>query len=142
MSGIYIHIPFCRKACHYCNFHFSTQIQQLDAFVNALIKEIAMQEKYLNSPIETLYLGGGTPSLLQEAHLDKIISAVDKHFSLSALKEFTLEANPDDISIEKTKRWKTAGINRLSIGIQSFQQEALDWMNRAHNTAQSIQAIE
>ncbi len=142
MSGIYIHIPFCRKACHYCNFHFSTQIQQLDAFVNALIREIAMQEKYLNSPIETLYLGGGTPSLLQEAHLDKIISAIDKHFNLSTLKEFTLEANPDDISIEKTKRWKTAGINRLSIGIQSFQQEALDWMNRAHNTTQSIQAIE
>jgi oxygen-independent coproporphyrinogen-3 oxidase len=142
MSGIYIHIPFCRKACHYCNFHFSTQTQHLDAFVNALIKEIALQEKYINSPIETLYLGGGTPSLLQPAHLDKIISALDKHFNLTTLKEFTLEANPDDIDIEKTMLWKAGGINRLSIGIQSFQQEALDWMNRAHNTTQSIQAIE
>jgi oxygen-independent coproporphyrinogen-3 oxidase len=142
MSGIYIHIPFCKKACHYCNFHFSTQMQDLDAFVDALIKEIAMQENYLNSPIETLYFGGGTPSLLQQAHVDKIISSLHKHFNLSALKEFTLEANPDDISIEKTKLWKTAGINRLSIGIQSFQQEALDWMNRAHTTQQSFLAIE
>jgi len=142
MSGIYIHIPFCKKACHYCNFHFSTQMQDLDAFVDALIKEIALQENYLNSPIETLYFGGGTPSLLQQAHVDKIISSLHKHFNLSALKEFTLEANPDDISIEKTKLWKTAGINRLSIGIQSFQQEALDWMNRAHTTQQSFLAIE
>lgn len=142
MSGIYIHIPFCRKACHYCNFHFSTQIQQLDAFVEALIKEITLQTSYLKSPIETLYFGGGTPSLLEKAHLDKIINALDKNFNLSALKEFTFEANPDDISVEKTKLWKTVGINRLSIGIQSFQQEALDWMNRAHNTAQSFQAIE
>jgi oxygen-independent coproporphyrinogen-3 oxidase len=142
MSGIYIHIPFCRKACHYCNFHFSTQIQHLDAFVDALIKEIALQENYLNSPIETLYFGGGTPSLLQQAHLDKIVNALHKHFNLSDLKEFTLEANPDDISIEKTKYWKTAGVNRLSIGIQSFQQEALNWMNRAHTTKQSFLAIE
>jgi len=142
MSGIYIHIPFCRKACHYCNFHFSTQIQHLDAFVDALIKEIALQENYLNSPIETLYFGGGTPSLLQQAHLDKIVNALHKHFNLSDLKEFTLEANPDDISIEKTKYWKTAGVNRLSIGIQSFQQEALNWMNRAHTTQQSFLAIE
>jgi oxygen-independent coproporphyrinogen-3 oxidase len=142
MSGIYIHIPFCRKACHYCNFHFSTQMQHLDAFVDALIKEIALQENYLNSPIETLYFGGGTPSLLQQAHLDKIVNTLHKHFHLSDLKEFTLEANPDDISIEKTKYWKTAGVNRLSIGIQSFQQEALDWMNRAHTTQQSFLAIE
>jgi oxygen-independent coproporphyrinogen-3 oxidase len=142
MSGIYIHIPFCRKACHYCNFHFSTQMQHLDAFVDALIKEIALQENYLNSPIETLYFGGGTPSLLQQAHLDKIVNTLHKHFNLSDLKEFTLEANPDDISIEKTKYWKTAGVNRLSIGIQSFQQEALDWMNRAHTTQQSFLAIE
>jgi len=142
MSGIYIHIPFCRKACHYCNFHFSTQIQHLDAFVEALIKEIALQEKYLNTPVETLYFGGGTPSLLQAQHIDKITKALDKHFNLNNLKEFTLEANPDDISIEKTKRWKSSGINRLSIGIQSFQQTALNWMNRAHNTSQSFEAIE
>ena len=117
-------------------------MQHLDAFVDALIKEIALQENYLNSPIETLYFGGGTPSLLQQAHLDKIVNTLHKHFNLSDLKEFTLEANPDDISIEKTKYWNTAGVNRLSIGIQSFQQEALDWMNRAHTTQQSFLAIE
>lgn len=142
MSGIYIHIPFCKKACHYCNFHFSTQIQYIDGFVEALVKEIALQENYLDSPVETIYFGGGTPSLLKQSHLDKIMTGIDKHFSLSALAEFTFEANPDDITIEKTKLWKTVGINRLSIGIQSFQQEALSWMNRAHTTSQSFLAIE
>ena len=142
MSGIYIHIPFCRKACHYCNFHFSTQIEQIDEFVGSLVKEITLQQNYLSSPIETIYLGGGTPSLLDQSHLDKIITSLQKHYDLSNLKEFTLEANPDDINITKTKTWKSVGINRLSIGIQSFQKEALAWMNRAHSTAQSIQAIE
>lgn len=142
MSGIYIHIPFCRKACHYCNFHFSTQIEQIDEFVGSLVKEITLQQNYLSSPIETIYLGGGTPSLLDQRHLDKIITSLQKHYDLSNLKEFTLEANPDDINITKTKTWKSVGINRLSIGIQSFQKEALAWMNRAHSAAQSIQAIE
>lgn len=142
MSGIYIHIPFCRKACHYCNFHFSTQIEQIDEFVGSLVKEITLQQNYLSSPIETIYLGGGTPSLLDQSHLDKIITSLQKHYDLSNLKEFTLEANPDDINITKTKTWKSVGINRLSIGIQSFQKEALAWMNRAHSTSQSIQAIE
>jgi oxygen-independent coproporphyrinogen-3 oxidase len=142
MSGIYIHIPFCKKACHYCNFHFSTQTQHLDEFVEALIKEIALQQHYLHGPIETVYFGGGTPSLLQQVHLEKIITSLDQHFNLSTLKEFTLEANPDDISIDKTKLWKSIGINRLSIGVQSFQQEALDWMNRAHTTQQSFLSIE
>ncbi len=142
MSGIYIHIPFCRKACHYCNFHFSTQIQHIDAFVEALLKEIELQQEYITGPIETLYLGGGTPSLLSSAHLDKIIEKINTHFNLASNIEFTLEANPDDIDLEKTKTWKTKGINRLSIGIQSFQDEALAWMNRAHSTKQSHNALE
>ena len=142
MSGIYIHIPFCRKACHYCNFHFSTQIEQIDEFVASLLKEITLQQHYLRSPIETIYLGGGTPSLLDQTHIDKILNSLHKHYDLADLKEFTLEANPDDISIAKTMAWKSNGINRLSIGIQSFQKDALSWMNRAHSTAQSIQAIE
>jgi oxygen-independent coproporphyrinogen-3 oxidase len=142
MSGIYIHIPFCRKACHYCNFHFSTQIQHIDAFVEALLREIEIQKNYIQGPIETLYLGGGTPSLLSSEHLDKIINKINSNYSLANDMEFTLEANPDDIDYEKTKTWKTKGINRLSIGIQSFQDEALAWMNRAHNTHQSHAAIE
>jgi oxygen-independent coproporphyrinogen-3 oxidase len=142
MSGIYIHIPFCRKACHYCNFHFSTQVQHIDDFVEALLQEIKLQKGYLTSPVETIYFGGGTPSLLSEQHLHKIIAALHKQFSIVPEVEFTLEANPDDISESKTQLWKSVGINRLSIGIQSFQNEALAWMNRAHNTQQSIQAIE
>jgi oxygen-independent coproporphyrinogen-3 oxidase len=142
MSGIYIHIPFCRKACHYCNFHFSTQTQHLDAFVEALLQEMELQKNYLQDPIQTVYFGGGTPSLLQQGHLEKIIHHLQKHFNLSGLKEFTLEANPDDISFEKTTVWKSLGINRLSIGVQSFQQEALNWMNRAHTTSQSFASIE
>ncbi len=142
MSGIYIHIPFCKKACHYCNFHFSTQIEHLDDFVNALVKEMSLQKKYLNQPVETIYFGGGTPSLLDQAQLHKMIKGIQANFSLSPTVELTLEANPDDINIEKTKMWSGQGINRLSIGIQSFQQEALNWMNRAHNTIQSHQSIE
>jgi oxygen-independent coproporphyrinogen-3 oxidase len=142
MSGIYIHIPFCKKACHYCNFHFSTQIQHIDQFVETLIKEIAIQKDYLTSPVETLYFGGGTPSLLNEAQLEKIVKAIGDHFSIVNNIEFTLEANPDDINLSKTKAWKNIGINRLSIGIQSFQQNALTWMNRAHTTQQSHEAIE
>ena len=141
MSGIYIHIPFCRKACHYCNFHFSTQIEQIDAFVNALVKEIALQKDYLNDKVETLYFGGGTPSLLSAEHIDKILKAIHENFTIDPRFEFSLEANPDDIDLAKTKMWASKGINRLSIGIQSFQEEALSWMNRAHSTQQSHNAI-
>jgi len=142
MSGIYIHIPFCKKACHYCNFHFSTQIHQLDDLVESLLKEITLQKNYLSEPIETIYFGGGTPSLLQPTHFEKIINGLQNNFDLSALKELTIEANPDDINLAQAKMWKSIGINRLSIGIQSFQAEALSWMNRAHDTKQSRLAIE
>lgn len=142
MSGIYIHIPFCKKACHYCNFHFSTQIQHIDQFVDALIKEIALQNDYLTGPVKTLYFGGGTPSLMNELQLEKIVKAISIQYSLASDLEFTLEANPDDFSLTKTRAWKNIGINRLSIGIQSFQQKALTWMNRAHSTQQSHEAIQ
>jgi oxygen-independent coproporphyrinogen-3 oxidase len=141
MSGIYIHIPFCKKACHYCNFHFSTQTQYLDSFVEALIQEMHLQKNYLNSPIETLYFGGGTPSLLNSKQLAQIVNEINTHFTLSHNFEFTLEANPDDINEHNTKDWKNIGVNRLSIGIQSFQPKALSWMNRAHTAIQSHQAI-
>jgi oxygen-independent coproporphyrinogen-3 oxidase len=142
MAGIYIHIPFCRKACHYCNFHFSTQTQLIEPFVHAVIKEIQLQKEYLKDPIETIYFGGGTPSLLPVSEIQNILDQLHRNFEIRPDAEITLEANPDDIEIEKTKQWKAMGINRLSIGIQSFQQSALTWMNRAHNTQQSHQAIE
>jgi oxygen-independent coproporphyrinogen-3 oxidase len=141
MAGIYIHIPFCKKACHYCNFHFSTQVKHLDAFVKALITEISLRKDYLQDPIQTLYFGGGTPSLLSPEHLRLIVNQLKVHCTLTTNLEFTLEANPDDINPENLVFWKSIGVNRLSIGIQSFQNEALEWMNRAHQVSQSHQAI-
>jgi oxygen-independent coproporphyrinogen-3 oxidase len=142
MAGIYLHIPFCKKACHYCNFHFSTQTADMQAFVDALIQEIALQKSYITEPIETIYFGGGTPSLLQDTQLNEIIAAIYTHFNVANLIECTLEANPDDMRPSKLVAWKNAGINRLSIGIQSFQASALTWMNRAHSVEQSHAAIQ
>jgi oxygen-independent coproporphyrinogen-3 oxidase len=142
MAGIYLHIPFCKKACHYCNFHFSTQTADMQAFVDAIIQEIVLQKSYIMEPIETIYFGGGTPSLLNEQQLKQIQAAIDAHFEVADLIECTLEANPDDMSPSKLATWKQLGINRLSIGIQSFQASALAWMNRAHTVEQSHAAIQ
>ena len=142
MAGIYLHIPFCKKACHYCNFHFSTQTMHIQAFVDAIIQEIELQKSYIKQPIETIYFGGGTPSLLNEAQLSGILAAIHTHFNVAASIECTLEANPDDIVADKLAAWKQLGINRLSIGIQSFQAAALTWMNRAHTVEQSHAAIQ
>lgn len=142
MAGIYIHIPFCKKACHYCNFHFSTQVKYMEPFNKALLKEIELQKNYLQDPIETIYLGGGTPSLLSLKDIENIIQQIQLHMGLSHHIEFTLEANPDDMDLAKVRSWKNIGVNRLSIGIQSFQQKSLDWMNRAHTANQSHKAIE
>ena len=141
MAGIYVHVPFCRKACHYCNFHFSTSTKYLYDFVAALIKEIDLQKHYLNQPVHTLYFGGGTPSLLPAKNLEAILSAIRVNFDLSFIKEVTLEANPDDITSERLLSWKQLGVNRLSIGVQSFFNEDLLWMNRAHNVDQAINSI-
>ncbi len=151
MAGIYIHIPFCKKACNYCNFHFSTSLRYKDELISALIKEIELTEENIVSPensfdliesIDTIYFGGGTPSLLKQEELNSIIDKLKSVFIISADAEITIEANPDDITEEKLLEWKNAGINRLSIGIQSFYQEDLEWMNRAHNKEQAIQCIE
>jgi oxygen-independent coproporphyrinogen-3 oxidase len=141
MAGIYIHIPFCKKACHYCNFHFSTQTQYIQEFAYALVAEIKLQKKYLTAPIETIYFGGGTPSLLKKVELEMILEAVKENFNLAPRFEFTLEANPDDINQSIVADWLNLGVNRLSIGIQSFQTASLAWMNRAHTVEQSHQAI-
>ena len=141
MAGIYIHIPFCRKACNYCNFHFSTNHQLMDQMIEAMVHEIALQKTYLSEPIETLYFGGGTPSLLNQAHLAMLMEAVKLHFNLMPNAEITLEANPDDIDTAHLKDWVRLGINRLSIGIQSFRNEDLQWMGRAHNADQALACI-
>lgn len=141
MAGIYIHIPFCKSACHYCNFHFSTQTKYIDDFTKALLREIPLQKDYLQAPIETLYFGGGTPSLLTEKTIEKIVTTLQANFSFAPSFEFSIEANPDDITLEKAKAWKAIGINRLSIGIQSFQAHSLAWMNRAHSVEQSHAAL-
>jgi len=142
MAGIYVHIPFCKQACNYCNFHFSTSLKQKNDFVAALLKEIDFQKEYLvNEPVETIYFGGGTPSLLTETELNDIFQKLQSAFSIHQNAEVTLEANPDDIDSEKLLQWKTAGVNRLSIGVQSFFEEDLSWMNRAHNAQQSLDSI-
>ncbi len=142
MAGIYIHIPFCRKACHYCNFHFSTSLGMADAVHASIIKEISLRSSELKEEVQTIYFGGGTPSILAPEAIDMILQAIKAHYAISSNPEITLEANPDDITAEKAKTWKRMGINRFSIGVQSFADENLQWMNRAHDASQSIQCIQ
>ena len=142
MAGVYLHIPFCKQACHYCNFHFSTSRSHKNDFILALLKELALRRQYLGAEtIETIYFGGGTPSLLDPAQLEQVLSAISQTLVLSPAAEITLEANPDDISALALQAWLGAGINRLSIGIQSFSQKDLSWMNRAHTAAQARDCI-
>ena len=142
MAGIYIHVPFCKQACHYCNFHFSTNLGLQNDFQAALLKEIELRLSYLqNEKIDTIYFGGGTPSLLSLSAIGEILNSLFLHFKISADPEITLEANPDDMESRMLAGWKAAGINRLSIGVQSFFTEDLNWMNRAHNGDQAVQAL-
>jgi oxygen-independent coproporphyrinogen-3 oxidase len=139
MAGIYIHIPFCKQACHYCNFHFTTSLRNKDELVAALVKEMELRKDYLKGEtVETIYFGGGTPSLLEIADLRLQIDRIRSLYTVAVDVEITLEANPDDITEEKLQDWKEAGINRLSIGVQSFFEDDLLWMNRAHNAEQAI----
>lgn len=142
MSGIYLHIPFCKKACHYCDFHFSTSLQNKEAFISALLKEIKNRASYLeDQKINTIYFGGGTPSLLSKDELLLIISKIKQVFNVQPKAEITLEANPDDLSQEKTKEFFEIGINRLSIGIQTFQDDILLKLNRSHTSSQATDCI-
>lgn len=143
MAGIYIHIPFCKQACHYCNFHFATSLRVKDEMVNAIVKETGLQKDYTGrETIETIYFGGGTPSLLDIEDLALILEKTRLIFPVTADAEITLETNPDDITEEKLAGWKQAGINRLSIGIQSFFDEDLRWMNRAHTVQQATDNLQ
>lgn len=142
MNGIYIHIPFCKQACNYCNFHFTTSLQYKSDLINAICKEIALQKNYFNyNKLNTVYFGGGTPSLLSEADWHLLINTLHKYFDLNDVKEFTIEMNPDDVNATYLKALQPLGINRFSMGIQSFFDEDLLWMHRAHTAQQADKAI-
>lgn len=142
MAGIYVHIPFCKKACHYCDFHFTTTQYYRDEIIKQLANEIEQRKNYLTErTLNTIYFGGGTPSILNEEELNLLMKSIHKNFSVAEKAEITLEANPDDLSIEKLLMLKKTGINRLSIGVQSFRDEDLKWMNRAHDAMQAKQAV-
>ncbi|PWJ58491.1 oxygen-independent coproporphyrinogen-3 oxidase [Dyadobacter jejuensis] len=139
---IYIHIPFCRQACYYCDFHFSTNQQSKHDMVKAIIKELRLQKHYLPAtPIETIYFGGGTPSLLSASEITEILDAIKENFNLRENPEITLEANPDDLTPTKLSELATTGINRLSIGIQSFFDPHLKSLNRAHNSSEALSSV-
>jgi oxygen-independent coproporphyrinogen-3 oxidase len=143
MAGIYIHIPFCKQACHYCDFHFSTNLTLREKIVEALVGEIQLQRDYLrDDEIKSLYFGGGTPSLLTPVELQTLIDTVYKTFTIADAPEVTLEANPDDLTRQKLDDMRIAGINRLSIGIQSLDDAILKSLNRAHNSQMAIQCLD
>lgn len=143
MAGIYIHIPFCKQACHYCDFHFSTSLKKKDDLIQSLITELELRkEEFKNTVVETIYFGGGTPSLLTNNELQSIIDAVYGNYSVTVHPEITLEANPDDLSHNRIKALTDTPINRLSIGIQSFFETDLKLMNRAHNAQEAKACLE
>lgn len=142
MAGIYLHIPFCKKACHYCDFHFSTSPKYKDQMLQALGQEIELRKNYLaGESIETIYFGGGTPSLLSADELQILIGAITDLYEVSPTAEITLEANPDDLNPQKVREFRQTLINRFSIGIQSFFEEDLKWMNRAHTAREAHSSI-
>ncbi|MFZ9029473.1 MAG: radical SAM family heme chaperone HemW [Crocinitomicaceae bacterium] len=143
MAGIYIHIPFCRKKCTYCDFHFSTTFENYrERMVDAIVKEAYSRAPELSDEsVKTVYFGGGTPSVLNADELHRILKNVRENYAVDENVEITLEANPDDINIELLKIWKEEGVNRLSIGVQSFRSEDLEWMNRSHSAEQSVNAV-
>ena len=143
MAGIYIHIPFCRKRCSYCDFHFSTTFSNYRGELIAAINlELELRSKELKEPVETIYFGGGTPSLLTEIELNSILDIIHQSFQFKEQVEITLEVNPEDVTLESTSFWKKSGINRISIGLQSFKEIDLKWMNRSHDLNQGYQAVE
>lgn len=142
MAGIYLHIPFCKQACNYCDFHFSTSMRMKSDFVSALLREIELRkETFSNQTISSIYFGGGTPSLLSKEELLEIFDKLYTSFSIDKDAEITLEANPDDLTIEKISTLKDTPINRLSIGVQSFRDEDLKFMNRAHSADEALKSI-
>jgi len=141
MSGIYIHIPFCKKACHYCDFHFSTSLKYENEMVDAICKEIKMKQDRISGQVGSIYLGGGTPSILSQAALQKIFDTINRTFSVDSNAEITIETNPDDLTVSKLRELRQLPVNRFSVGIQSFFDEDLIWMNRAHQAEEAENCI-
>ena len=142
MASIYIHIPYCKQACHYCNFYFSTKLKTKSQFLNALRNEIILKQKDINDRINSIYIGGGTPSVLSFLELEKIITFIKNNFNINNDVEITIEINPDDIKNGQLDDYKKIGFNRLSIGVQSFNDKDLKLMNRRHNSSQAILLLE
>lgn len=144
MSGIYLHVPFCKQKCTYCDFHFSTTFESYRTkMVETMQQELALRRAYLTDTcLESIYFGGGTPSLLTLEELQQFFSTLHANFTLSENAEITLEANPDDITDENLANWRNVGINRLSIGLQSFKEKDLNWMNRAHSVQDALKCVE
>ncbi|MGM0634570.1 MAG: radical SAM family heme chaperone HemW [Bacteroidota bacterium] len=139
--SIYLHIPFCKQACHYCDFHFSTSLKHKTALVDALCNELILRKNELGSTIENIYFGGGTPSLLNQTELNQIFETIFSHYKVVGNPEITLEANPDDLSESYLEMLQQTPVNRLSIGVQSFFERDLKLMNRAHNAEEAHSSI-
>ena len=142
MAGIYIHIPFCKSRCKYCDFFSTTHLQKQAQYVEAVLTEWQMRQHQLSEPIHTIYIGGGTPSTLDNAALDRILQAILDTCTDHRPHEITIEANPGDITLEKAQAWRAMGINRLSMGVQSFHDHLLQLIGRRHNANQAIQAVQ
>ncbi|MDI9338776.1 MAG: radical SAM family heme chaperone HemW [Alphaproteobacteria bacterium] len=144
MAGIYLHIPFCKQRCSYCNFHFTTNLNKSYELIEAMIKELVLKSKlFQTETISTIYLGGGTPSILNRLLIEKLVNTIYNNYTIETQKlEFTLEANPEDLIEDNLKFWKQIGINRLSIGVQSMHPETLQWFNRCHTVKQANLGIE
>lgn len=142
MAGIYIHIPFCKQACHYCDFHFSTSLKKKEEMIAALIQEIHLRKEEINETVETIYFGGGTPSVLSNAEIEQILTPIFSLFNVAENAEITLEANPDDLSVERIRELSKSKINRLSIGVQSFFDDDLKMVNRAHNADEAWDSLQ
>ena len=143
MSGLYFHIPFCRKACVYCDFHFSTSMGTKERVVAAMRNELRSRISELDGEgLGSIYFGGGTPSLLSPQELGSLLDDARSLATIDADAEITIEANPDDVSKDALAAWRDIGITRVSLGVQSFRQERLQWMGRAHDAVQSHRAID
>lgn len=139
MAGIYIHIPFCLTRCHYCDFYSETRLEMVESFHQSCLKEIGIKHQYLEGePADSIYFGGGTPSLVDPAMLDELLRAIQDQFNMTPDPEITLEVNPDDVSDEKLTQWLKSGFNRISMGLQSFRSEDLELMNRRHQADQAL----
>ncbi|MFN8416666.1 MAG: radical SAM family heme chaperone HemW [Cytophagaceae bacterium] len=144
IGGIYLHIPYCRQACHYCNFHFSTSLQNRTEMIQAMLKEIELRKDFFtpSTEIQTIYFGGGTPSILQAKELTLLFDKIRSTFQISDQAEITIEINPEDITKDSLQHWKSLGVNRFSIGVQTFDDALLTYLNRCHDKQTTIQSLQ